>query len=97
MRSPRIGSASGVITLRQFDLSPDGQRRKKFDGFPREVIEVEIFQFEGCLFQEAAHPPDDFGGAPVIVQNIVHDFPEFSDIGASVISGLPLRFRRWSE
>src|SRR5258706_14360244 len=33
----------------QFDLSCDSQRRKKFDGFPRDVVEVETFQFEGCL------------------------------------------------
>ena len=66
----------------QFDLSSNGERRKKFDGFPRDLVEVDVFELERCLFQEAAHPPDDFGGAPVIKQNITHDFLEFSDIGA---------------
>ena len=79
MRSPRIGSASGVITL-QFDFPADSQRRKKIDGFPRNFVEVEAFQFEGCLFQQAAHPPDDFAGALVVLQNIVHDFCEFVDV-----------------
>ena len=62
-----------MITTNQFDLSSNGKRRKKFDGFPNNVVEVEIFQFKRCFFQQAAHPPDDFGGAPVILQNIVHD------------------------
>ena len=74
MRSPRIGSASGVITTNQFDFSSNGQRRKKFDGISNNVVEVETFQFERCLFQQAAHPPDDFGGAPVILHNIAYDF-----------------------
>ena len=65
----------------QFDLSSDGERRKKSDRFPHNVIEVEIFQFEGRLFQQAAHPPDDFAGAPVILQNIIHDILEFNDVG----------------
>ena len=39
-----------------------------------------MFLFERCLFQQAAHPPDDFGGAPVILQNIVHDILEFNDV-----------------
>ena len=33
----------------QFDLSSNGERRKKFDGFPRDVVEVETFQLEGRL------------------------------------------------
>jgi hypothetical protein len=34
-------------------------------------------------FSEGSHPPDDFGGAPVILQNIAHDI-SFS----SAMSGL---------
>ena len=56
-----------MIALRSSTFRPMSQRRKKFDGVPREVVEIETFQFEGCLFQEAAHPPDDFGGALVIM------------------------------
>ena len=82
MRSPRIGSASWCDHTGQFDLSSNGKRRKKFDRFANNVIEVEVFQFKRCFFQQAAHPPDDFGGAPVILQNIVHDIVEFSDVGA---------------
>ena len=59
----------------QFDFSSNGQRRKKFDGFPHDFVEVEIFQFKGCLFQKAAHSPDDFAGAPVILQNIASRYP----------------------
>ena len=81
MRSPRIGSAFCVIKLVNSTFRPTAKRRKKFDCFPHDVVEVETFQFEGCLFQEAAHPPNDFGGAPVILQNIVHDFLEFNDVG----------------
>ena len=81
----------------QFDVSPDGQRRKKFDGVANEVIEVEIFQFEGCFFQQAAHSSNNFGGAPVILQNILHDILEFSDVGRRRLSGCRPRFRRWSE
>jgi hypothetical protein len=62
-----------------FDFSRQG--RKEFDGFPRDVVEVETFQFKGHFFQQTAHPPNDFGGAPVILQNILHDILQFSDIG----------------
>jgi hypothetical protein len=48
----------------QFDLSPNG--KNKFDGLSNEVIEIEAFQFKGCFFQQTAHPPDDFTGAPVV-------------------------------
>ena len=82
MRSPRIGSACRCDQTNQFDLSCNGQRRKKFDGFPNEVVEVDIFQFKRRFFQQAAHPPDDFAGAPVILQNIVHDLVQFRDVRA---------------
>ena len=65
---------------KQFAFSCDGQRRKKSDGVANEVVKVETFQFEGCLCQEAPHPPDDFAGASVILQNIFHDIVEFSDV-----------------
>ena len=64
----------------QFDLSSDRQRRKKFDSFPRNIVEVEIFQFERCLFQETAQPSDDFSGASVITENIVQDFAQLHDV-----------------
>ena len=66
----------------ELDVASDRQLRKKFDGFACEVVEVETFPFEWCLFQEAAHAPDDFGGAPVVVQDVADDFLEFGDIGA---------------
>ena len=65
-----------------FEFPANGKRRKKSDRLLHNFIEVELFQFERCLFQKAAHPPDDFGGAPVILQNIVHNILEFSDVGA---------------
>ena len=57
----------------QFELSSNGKRGKKSKRFANNVIQVEVFQFKGCFFQQAAHPPDDLAGAPVIPQNIVHD------------------------
>ena len=30
-------------------FAQDKKDRKKFHGFPRDVVEVETFQFEGCL------------------------------------------------
>ena len=40
---------------KQFDLSPNGKRRKKIDGVANEVVQVKVFKFKGRLFQEAAH------------------------------------------
>ena len=65
----------------QFDFPSNSQCREKFDCFPHQFVEVDIFRFEGCLFQQAAHPPNDFAGAPVILQNIVHDIVEFLEVG----------------
>ena len=81
MRSPRIGSAFRCDPTNQFDFSCDSQRRKKFDGFANEVVEVYIFHLKRRLFQQTAHPPNDFTGAPVILQNILHDILEFRDVG----------------
>ena len=64
-----------------FDFSANGQRRKKFDGVSNKVIEVEVFQFERRLLQQAAHSSNNLAGPPVILQNIFHDIPEFSDVG----------------
>ena len=64
----------------QFDLSTNG--KNKFDGLSNEVIEVEAFQFERYLFQQAAHPPDDFTGTPVVLQNIVHYLVQFGNVRA---------------
>ena len=65
----------------QFDLSSNGKRRNNSKRFANKVIQVEVFQFEGCLFQQARHPPDDFAGAPVIPQDIFNDLVEFLDVG----------------
>ena len=40
-----------------------------------------LFQFERSLFQEAPHSPDHLAGTSIILQNIVHDILEFSDVG----------------
>ena len=81
MRSPRIGSASRCDHTNQFEFPANGKRRKKSDRLLHNFIEVELFLFERCSFQKGAHPPDDFGGALVIVQNIIHNFLEFNDVG----------------
>ena len=65
----------------QFELLSNGKRRKECKRFANNVIQVDVFQFKGCFFQQAAHPPDDLTGAPVIPHNIVHDILEFNDIG----------------
>jgi hypothetical protein len=81
----------------QFDVSSDGQRRKRFYAVPCDVVEVETFQFKGCLCQEALHPPHDFAGAPVILQNILHDILELRDVRARGWQHRVCGFRRWSE
>ena len=39
------------------------------------------FSVQRRLFQQAAHPPNDFAGAPVVLQNISQDFVQFLDVG----------------
>ena len=65
----------------QLDLSSSSERRKKSDSFPRKIVEVEILQLERRLFQEAAQPSDDLGGASIITENILQDFVQLDDIG----------------
>ena len=77
-----IGSKSGVQRTVQFDFAGNCQSRQKFDRFLHEFVEFEFLQFEGRLSQQATHPPNDFAGTPVIVDNIVNDIFELSDIGA---------------
>jgi len=62
--------------------APAAEAGAIFDGFPRNVVEVETSQFEGCLCQEALHPPDDLAGAPVIPHDIANDLVQFRDVGA---------------
>jgi len=66
----------------QFQLSSDGKRRKKSERFADNVIQVEVFQFKGRLFQQAPHSPDDFAGAPVILQDIDNNLVQFRDVRA---------------
>ncbi len=40
----------------KFNVTPANRCRKKFDGFPRKVIEIENYRFEGRLLQRAVHP-----------------------------------------
>ena len=61
-------------TLYQFDLPSDRPVPTEIRRVSRTtVVEVEILQLEGRLSQQAAHPPNDLAGAPVILQNIVDD------------------------
>src|SRR3954453_9693084 len=48
--------------------------------FSHNLVEVGSFRIEGSLPQQAAHSPDDLAGAPIIMQNIAHDVPEFPDV-----------------
>src|SRR5580765_6757762 len=66
----------------QFGLSCGSLRRKESGGFLNDVVEVEAFQFERCLCQEAPHPPDDFAGPSVIPHDIVHYPVQFRDVRA---------------
>ena len=77
----------------QFELLSNGKRGKKCKRFANNVIEVDVSQFKGCFFQQAAHPPDDLAGAPVIPHNIVHDILEFNDIGERDVGVLRLQDR----
>jgi hypothetical protein len=44
-------------------------------------VQIELFLLEGCLLQQAAHPPDNLCATPVIVQNILYYILEFGDVG----------------
>src|SRR3954453_13198062 len=48
--------------------------------FSHNLVEVGSFRIEGSLPQQAAHSSDDLAGAPILVQNIAHDVPEFPDV-----------------
>ena len=72
-----------MIALISSNFRANGKRRKKSERFANNVIQVEVFQFKRCFFQQAAHPPDDFAGAPVILHDIIHNIFEFNDVGES--------------
>jgi hypothetical protein len=58
------------------NLSRNSQRRKKSQNFAANVIEIDAFQLEWKLLQQASHMANDFRGALVIPANVGKDFTD---------------------
>src|ERR1700747_1008252 len=82
MRSPRIESASGVSTLTSSNFRAIASAETISAVSQTRSLRSIFFQLKRCFFRQATQPPDDFGGAPIVFQNISDDILEFSDVGA---------------
>ena len=81
----------------EFELPANAKGSKQSDRLLHHFIEIEFLQFERCLFQMAAHSPNDFSNAPIILHDIGYNLIQFGNVGVEGPQNLLVRFRRWPE